>query len=318
MAVLKAWAELQVASKEQAYLAVVVKPHITSLTPMWLSSLREFARLRFEPDISPNASGSASLGGSIDTIYAALNRETLLGFYQNSWLKLVDAIASLIEEDSQFVFDALDGKSSVEGVSVNGNGSRDDINYRDEPVAFFFVLFGIAFEALVGRPGVDSLATQEQTLEILLALKKILHPSVCGHAIYQEVIFTETMDLLDRLVLTEGLPVQSVIVDIARALCVEHPAARNKDGKAKEGEGLTEDIDQMFELTRLIVLVLAGLLPNLTSPKTMVRQQLGEEAVDLIKSGLDALVDAAEVFPAVIRMDLYASILHVFTSKFSL
>jgi hypothetical protein len=312
MAVLRAWAELQVASREQAYLVDVVKPHITILAPMWLSSLREFARLRFEPDISAGSSGSSAIGGSIDTIYAALNRETLLGFYQDSWLKLVDAIASLIEQDSQFVFDALDGKSTPPG-AVCSSGPRDDINYRDEPVAFFFVLFGIAFEALVGRPGVDSLATKEQTLEILLALKKILHPSVCGHAIYQDVIFSETMDLLDRLVLTEGLAVQSAIIDITRALCVEHPAARKKDGKS--GDGLTEDIDQLFELTRLIVLVLAGLLPNLVDPKTMVRQQLSEEGVNLIKVSLDALVDAAEVFPVVIRMDLYASILHIFTSK---
>jgi hypothetical protein len=319
MAVLRAWAELQVASLEQSYLVDVVKPYITTLAPMWLSSLREFARLRFEPDISTGSTGSSSIGGSIETIYAALNRETLLGFYQDSWLKLVDAIASLIEQDSQFIFDALDGKSSPPGAVTSGPAPHDDINYRDEPVAFFFVLFGIAFEALVGRPGVDSLATKEQTLEILLALKKILHPSVCGHAIYQDVIFSETMDLLDRLALTEGLAVQSAIVEIARALCVEHPAARKKDGKdAKSGDGLTEEIDQLFELTRLIVLVLANILPNLVDSKTMIRQQLSEDATNLIRLGLDALVDAAEVFPAVIRMDLYASILHIFTGKPSL
>lgn len=316
MAVLRAWAELQVASREQSYLVDVVKPHIVTLVPMWLSSLREFARLRFEPDINAGSAGSSAIGGSIETIYAALNRETLLGFYQDSWLKLVDAIASLIEQDSKFVFDALDGKSTTPGSGSSSPPPKDDINYRDEPVAFFFVLFGIAFEALVGRQGVDSLATKEQTLEILLALKKILHPSVCGHAIYQEQIFSETTDLLDRLALTEGLPVQAAIVDIARGLCVEHPAARKKDLKdAKTGEGLTEEIDQLFELTRLIVLVLANILPNLVDPKTMVRSQLSEDAVNLIKISLDALVDAAEVFPAVIRMDLYASILHVFTSK---
>lgn len=182
-------------------------------------------------------------------------------------MNLVDAIASLIEQDSQFVFDALDGKASSTS-EANGNDVGHDINYRDEPVAFFFVLFGIAFEALVGRPGgVDSLATKEQTLEILLALKKILHPSVCGHAIYQGVIFSEAMDLLDRLVLTEGLAVQSAIVDIARSLCVAHPTARSSSGS--QAENLTEDIDQLFELTRLIVLVLAGLLPNLVDSKTL-------------------------------------------------
>lgn len=311
MSVYSAWADLQVASSEQKYLLDVLKPHIGTLTPLWLASLREFARLRFEPDISMTL-GPPSMSGSLDTIYAALNRETLLKFYQESWLKLVDAIASLIEQDSEFVFDALDGKET-DASATNGNSKSADINYRDEPVAFFFVLFGIAFEALATRSGqTDSLATQEQTLEILQALKKILHPSVSGHAIYRETIFSETMDLLDRLVLTEGLDVQGVIVEIARALCVAHPSARKRE-QPEDGD-LTEDIEQLFELTRIIVLVLSGLLPNLTESNQPVRHHLTEEAVLLIRTALSAIVDAAEVFPAIIKTDLHACIIHIFAT----
>lgn len=312
MSVFAAWADLQVASSEQKYLLDVLKPHIGTLTPLWLESLREFARLRFEPDISMTL-GPPSLSGSLDTVYAALNRETLLKFYQDSWLKLVDAIASLIEQDSEFVFDALDGKESQGPNTTNGTGKGADINYRDEPVAFFFVLFGIAFEALAAKPGqADSLATAEQTLEILRALKKILHPSVSGHAIYREAIFSETMDLLDRLVLTEGLDVQGVIVEIARALCVAHPAARKRE-EPDNGE-LSEDIEQLFELTRIIVLVLSGLLPNLTEANQQVRHHMTEEAIILVRTSLNALVDAAEVFPAIIKTDLHACIIHIFST----
>ncbi|KAK0101044.1 hypothetical protein ONS96_006274 [Cadophora gregata f. sp. sojae] len=310
MAVFSGWAELQVASTEQRYLVDVLKPYIGTLTPLWLASLREFARLRFEPDISMSL-GPPSLSGSLDTIYSALNRETLLKFYQESWLKLVDAIASLIEQDSEFVFDALDGKET-DAPTTNGHSKGSDINYRDEPVAFFFVLFGIAFEALVARPGSDALATKEQTLEILQALKKILHPSVSGHAIYREAIFSETMDLLDRLVLTEGLDVQGVIVQIARGLCIAHPSATKAD--AKESDDLSEDIEQLFELTRIIVLVLAGLLPNLIEAKQAARHQLTDEAVSLIRTSLNALVDAAEVFPSIIKTDLHACIIHIFAT----
>ncbi|CCC08404.1 unnamed protein product [Sordaria macrospora k-hell] len=312
MSVFAAWAELQVASSEQKYLLDVLKPHIGTLTPLWLESLREFARLRFEPDISMTL-GPPSLSGSLDTVYAALNRETLLKFYQESWLKLVDAIASLIEQDSEFVFDALDGKE-LSGPSTNNSSKGADINYRDEPVAFFFVLFGIAFEALATKPGQsESLATREQTLEILHALKKILHPSVSGHAIYRDAIFSETMDLLDRLVLTEGLDVQGVIVEIARALCVAHPAAR-KQADDPENSELSDDIEQLFELTRIIVLVLSGLLPNLSEAQQPVRHQMTEEAILLVKTSLNALVDSAEVFPAIIKTDLHACILHIFAT----
>lgn len=122
------------------------------------------------------------------------------------------------------MYDALDGKEESE--QTNGEPkAKNDISYRDEPVAFFFVLFGIAFEALVSNAGGQSRASSQRTLEILHAMKKILNPAVAGRAIYQEAIFGEAMDLFDRLVLTESLEVQSVVVEIAQNLCIGHHAA---------------------------------------------------------------------------------------------
>ena len=190
------------------------------------------------------------------------------------------------------------------------------------------MLFGLAFEALVGRSGGEGLASKEQTLDVLLALKKILHPAVCGKAIFQDAIFSETVDLLDRLVLTEGLPVQKAIVETVRTLCAAHPSVKSPKLYVESGillniltsfrsddEKEHEDVDQLFELTRLIVLVLTNLLPNLGETKKAMRHELNEEAVDLIRVSLDALVDAAEVFPPVIKTDLYACIFHIFISK---
>lgn len=77
MALFSAWARLQIASMEQGYLTQVVQPHLATLTPLWLSSLQEYARLRFEPDISGSL-GTGPLTGNLDEVYAALNRETLL------------------------------------------------------------------------------------------------------------------------------------------------------------------------------------------------------------------------------------------------
>lgn len=104
-----------------------------------------------------------------------------------------------------------------------------EINYRDEPVAFFFVLFGISFEALVSRSGDETLVAQKRTMDVLQALRKITSPAVAGRAIYQDAVFTETMDLFDRLALTERAEVQGVLVDIAQNLCVAHPAGRRDD-----------------------------------------------------------------------------------------
>lgn len=77
LALFSAWARLQIASIEQEYLNQVVQPYLAKLTPLWLSSLQEYARLRFEPDIS-GALGTSTQSNNLDEVYAALNRETLL------------------------------------------------------------------------------------------------------------------------------------------------------------------------------------------------------------------------------------------------
>lgn len=224
-------------------------------------------------------------------------------------MTLLEAIASLVDQDSGFVFDALDG--NIGSKLKNDTSSKgQNIDYRNEPVAFFFVLYGIAFEALVTRPTRNVAGNQDQTLEILIALKKILRPSVAGNAIYQDVVFSETMDVFDRLAQTEPIPVQSAIVNITRNMCLSHPSA---DEDTDEDQ-MSDSIEQLFELTRIIVLVLGGVLPNLSEKPSTVRTQLSDESVNLIAISLAALVDAADIFPSVIRTDLHASIIHIFTT----
>lgn len=77
LAVFSAWAELQNSSQDHKYLEEILQPHLAQLTPLWLSSLQEYAKLKFEPDISTAGAG-APITGSLDDIYAALSRETLL------------------------------------------------------------------------------------------------------------------------------------------------------------------------------------------------------------------------------------------------
>ena len=324
LALFSAWARLQIASIEHEYLSKVVQPYLAKLTPLWLSSLQEYARLRFEPDIS-GALGTSTQSNDLDEVYAALNRETLLKFYQDTWLSLVDAIAGLVEKDIDFVFDALDGKLQLVGESDDAEketeegdpgkevaksertGKGDDINYREEPVAFFFVLFGLAFESLV-----DQATTPSQRLEILQALKRILRPIISGNAIYQDAIFSETMDTFDRLVLTESTPIQTVIVEIAQNLSLDHPAAKSDQ---ERGDHLSDDIEQLFELTRSIILVLAGMLPNLRESTPLARFNVSsDDSLTLIRLALRSLVDVASVFPSIIRNDLHACILHIFTT----
>lgn len=308
IAVLSSWADLQVSSANKEYLEDVVSPFIPVLLPLWISSLREFAELRFEPEQSSSLSDS-SLGGSIDHMYSALSRNSILPFYQKSWLQLVDAIAMMIERDPNEVFKIL---------NKNGETADADIQYGSEPAAFFFVLFGILFESLI-RPQ-STMGSGENTPErrtkILSALKRILHPSVCGNAVYKDMVFVETVDILDRLVLTGNVTEQQLVIDIAYRLCINHPDNQNHQNTQHLGHNnLSERVDQLFELVRVVMILITNHLPFLTDLpiSTTAIQNLSKPVyISLVQDALNNLVGMVEVFPTVIRVDLYACLLFVF------
>ena len=307
MSALSAWAQLQIASLEQPYLEEIVQPYAAKLTPLWLTCLQEYAQLRFEPEIS--SSLGDSLTGNVSELYAALTRQTCLRFYQDSWLSLVEAIAIIVDKDSEFVIDALDGKlDAPPEIQVNGvthTQSGKEMSFREEPVAFFFILYGLAFEALATQFRADS----SQIFSVLQALKKILRPAVAGNAVYQDTVFSESMDLLDRLALTEGTATQGVLVETARNLSLNHVSA---NATTDRNDKLSDDIEQLFELTRLMILILARLLTTLDDPPRPVTRPFTDDSTSLIVLTLEALVDVAKIFPSVIRGDLHACVLHTF------
>ncbi|ETN40321.1 uncharacterized protein HMPREF1541_04597 [Cyphellophora europaea CBS 101466] len=305
MALLSGWAQLQLASGEQSYLSEIVHPYVPKLAPLWLNALQEFAQLRFEPEISDTL-GTDTTAANLDERYAAFNRVVRLQFYQGSWLSVVNAIAALVEKDSDAVFDAMDNRTASSRAATNGDGPQGkDMSFREEPVAFFFILFGLAFEALVTRAREDP----SQGLSILHALRKILTPAVSGSAVYEEAVFNETTDTLERLALTSTTQTQSTLVDIARNLSLDHPSAKAPQDR---DEKLSDDIEQLFELTRIMVLVLTGLIPTLEDPPGMAIRKLSPDGISLVHLVFQALVGVAEVFPSIIKADLHACIFHCY------
>lgn len=78
IATLSAWAELEVASIQQAYLVGVVKPYRTALAPLWVSSLRDYASIRIDAEALDDTPA-----GALDSSYSNLGREVLLPVCRN-------------------------------------------------------------------------------------------------------------------------------------------------------------------------------------------------------------------------------------------
>ena len=70
---LSAWAQLQVSSVQQDYLEIVVKPFRSTLSPLWIASLRDYASIHVD---SESLHDSSSL--ALDSSYSSLGKEVLL------------------------------------------------------------------------------------------------------------------------------------------------------------------------------------------------------------------------------------------------
>lgn len=69
---LSAWAQLEIASQQQAYLVAVVKPYRDTLSALWISSLRDYASIRADSEFIHDTSSVA-----LDS-YTSLGKEVLL------------------------------------------------------------------------------------------------------------------------------------------------------------------------------------------------------------------------------------------------
>ena len=70
---LSAWAQLQVSSVQQGYLENVVEPYRSTLSSLWIASLRDYASIHVD---SESLHDSSSL--ALDSSFSSLGKEVLL------------------------------------------------------------------------------------------------------------------------------------------------------------------------------------------------------------------------------------------------
>ena len=308
LALLSAWAQLQVSSREQHYLEALVRPYQTKLTPLWLQTLDDYAKLRFEPEISNSPTGSGH-SQNLDETYSAFNRETLLHFYSNTWLNIIEAIAVLIDQGNAVILDALgvQGSDFTKHLAAQGQSMEPAVRLPKEPATFFFPLYGLTFEALITRKS----RQVPQTYRLLQVVQKLLLPVISGGAIYQDAVFDESLELLNRLALTEGLTLQKALLDMSSRLAID---LRTVTRVVNSQTDLSTEIEQLGELTRVIFLVTTSLVPITVGPSSSPRRAPGDEAVAVVEVALNVAIDVAEIYPAVIKADLFSCLANVFCS----
>ncbi|KAF9474335.1 clathrin-coated vesicle protein [Pholiota conissans] len=214
---LSAWAQLQVSSVQQGYLENVVKPYRATLSSLWIASLRDYASIRIDSEFLHDTSSV------VDSSYSSLGKEVLLPYYSKSWAIILQAVATAMQAGDPHILAAMDGKEITET-------KQDLISTADrkEPTAFFFVIFGLVYEALATSSADSSSTTssrQSSVVSALQALKCLVRPEYSGSAIMEPTIFDEFIALCYRMGMTESAAIQIHLVEMLSVFAASQTSA---------------------------------------------------------------------------------------------
>lgn len=125
---------------------------------------------------------------------------------------MLHAVATLLKSSDPHMLRAMDGLSPSD---------RLPSPHRSDPAAFFWVVFGLAFESLCTagpsstNGSVSTVASQSIALEAVVGL---IRPDVAGAVLKEDGVFEEIANLCYRLAITEGPEVKIRVLEIALGL----------------------------------------------------------------------------------------------------
>jgi hypothetical protein len=319
LSVLNAWAELQVASQKQNYLKQVLQPNLAVLSPMWLRALQDYARIRLESDIVALSSRTteriqASSNSGIDSMYSAATKDVVLPYYRRSWLKIMEAVATLIETQAP---------SMIEAISNNPDSEQSE----DHPSNLFYILFGLCIESLSRISSSSSAKYDNSTIPICLrALRTFIHPSLAGKQFVPKSVFLELMNVFDRLIQTEGYRIQLIIIEIIQRLIQTYGSTYLCNDLEGETDyhimDVTLDPDafpataKLYYLLRLLINVFLQNVPKLSNKPASSRrstQNTNENLALLLGPSLDTLALLVGITPKSYKVDLLAICFFIFS-----
>lgn len=128
-----------------------------------------------------------------------------------------------MENNDPFIRVAIDGREPTDAdAKVATNGAP-----TEQPVTFFYILFGLVFETLVTSTPESGMQNVRNTVVALQALKHLVKAQYAGNAFKDTPIFEELVNLCYRMALTEPVAVQAHLVDSLASLATSVSKGQN-------------------------------------------------------------------------------------------
>jgi HEAT repeat protein len=285
ISILAAWAELEIASTRQTYLVAVLQPYRYLLDPFWVGALRDFAQLRTDPDM-----GAA---GGMD-YSSGLGRDVLLPYYEAAAPKLLHAVAIGLAAEDPFMVGAVDGAIYKSAADIPPVPTGPAI--RPEPAQNFYILYGLAFDALTRALGTDPTMASV----VLKVMGSLVHPQLSGTTVFEGTFFDEMCTLCYRIAMSESAAIKADMVNLVAAFATSR----------RDVTGI--DSAQIRRALAIVAFVLRGTIPSPQVASTFSPTDSAADRVAFFKTAFAAYVRIVEIMDRVQRADLCAVAVHLF------
>ncbi|KAG4304192.1 hypothetical protein PORY_002373 [Pneumocystis oryctolagi] len=308
LSIISSWAELQIASQSKTYLNSIIKPNIELLASLWIISLNDYAKFYFSTyELSNDLTYLTSQSTDFYKIFMNINNNELFEICSTFWINVIYAVTILLESNEKIIFKTIEWyKLNILKITKLNKITSDKNNSK-----LFFLLFGLCFEALLHFiSNKKVINTNKQKLYILLALEKILNTPLYNEIIYYNLIFSELVTLLRKLLLMEHSVIQMLIIRITTNLINNFPEKnkknRNKYYKNKFKnlqENTSKHSEQLFQLSKIIILPFIIYFKNLNSINDL--KTYNENISKLLIYSLESYIKTIKIFPLMTQYDLY-------------
>ncbi|CAI4043437.1 hypothetical protein SKDZ_10G0130 [Saccharomyces kudriavzevii ZP591] len=281
LSVLDAWAEIvqrSITSSNEPLVAFT-KNYWSILVPLWIISLREYMTIKYSDNDATIQLDDHSKENDLIEL-----RSTKIELYEPVWLNFVEALGCTLDSDVSI---------------ISGSLNDEELEY------FLFILFSLCLEAIV-----KNIDDHSMKMQVLPALHNVLKSNLCIKSIFEDDIIAEVVGVMDRLISTGNSKEEFLLVDIISDLIIGYSKCNSTP------ESFLQDIDKLYELLRLLMMIISEKLPLiknnvLSSEEDNYEIKLSSTDIDLLKKTFVAFESNISNFDRMFKLDLYSCLLFV-------
>ncbi|CAD6928691.1 unnamed protein product [Tilletia controversa] len=283
VAVLSAWAELQIASEQRPYLVDVIKQHRADLSESWTQVLQEYAVIR-----ASSQNEEAMLDAGATDGDRALASEVYGSYLDRAWVKILRAVTQLR--------------------AAPVDSTDDDVPKDSAPPAIIArVIYGLAFEHLsqttstLGADAAEKASRADGMIACLQAIR-CLCTALTFRAYRDDVIeVSELSNMLYRLIVGEPSPIQMEVLGLIDVVSELLPSGANGHTTTSKSEEIEP---KLGELLRLVL----NALKTAFAARSAV-----EERAAVVNMGCRVLMGLVAQASEEIKLRIYTVTLALFT-----